>query len=766
MTSKPNPNTPEEFDDLEISEPPVKAGGLAAVVNSMSHVLEQSGPLRGAQALARLNQKGGFDCPSCAWPDPDGHRSPSEFCENGAKAIASETTRRRITRAFFETHSVEELANESDYWHDQQGRLTEPCVLKEGSQHYEPISWGDAFELVGTTLNALDDPNEALFYTSGRTSNEAAFLYQLFVRMYGTNNLPDCSNMCHESSGVAMNEAIGVGKGTVSMEDIHTADLLLIVGQNPGTNHPRMLSSLQIAKEAGARIVSINPLREAGLKAFSHPQRVSELMGAKTSIADDFICPMINGDQALLKGVAKRIFERTEEDADILDRSFIDGHSFGFEGYEAHIASLDWDELVRLSGVSRHEMVALGDAFCDNERIITCWAMGLTQHRNGVATIQEIVNLHLLRGAIGKPGAGLCPVRGHSNVQGDRTMGIYEAMPQAFLDSLGKEFGFTATVEHGCHAVSAIAAMHSGKAKVFVGMGGNFLSASPDTNVTAEALASCELTVHVSTKLNRSHLVTGKVGLILPCLGRSEEDLQEGASQWITVENSMGVVSKSEGRLRPASPMLKSEVSIVCGLARATLSLNLKVDWDELEADYSVIRDRIEKVIPHFEDFNERVSRAGGFYLYNAVKERRFLTKNGKANFSVHDLDIEVAGSGRLLLMTIRSHDQYNTTVYGLNDRYRGIRGERRVILMNTKDMLDRGLSLEQVVDVSSHFGDEVRVVRSFKVVPYEIPQGCAAMYFPEANTLVPLAHTARRSETPASKSIQISVRPRQESDS
>ncbi|MCH6258477.1 FdhF/YdeP family oxidoreductase [Puniceicoccaceae bacterium K14] len=758
MSDSPNSNTPESFEELSRSEPADKAGGSGAVVSSLKNVLQQSGLLRGGKALAMLNQKGGFDCPSCAWPDPDGKRSPSEFCENGAKAVASETTRRLVTTTFFEKYSVVELAEQSDYWHDQQGRIEQPFYLPEGETHYEPISWENAFEKIGGHLRNLGDPNEAIFYTSGRTSNEAAFLYQLFARTFGTNNLPDCSNMCHESSGLALKQSIGVAKGTVSLEDIHNAELLLIIGQNPGTNHPRMLSSLQEAKENGARIISINPLQEAGLKAFAHPQRMSQLLGGKTEIADDFICLKTNGDQALFKGVAKRILENARTRSDVLDTDFIENFANGFEVFRAKTDSEDWDELVRLSGATREQMEMLGDAFCENERIISCWAMGLTQHRNAVATIQELSNLHLMRGAIGKYGAGLCPVRGHSNVQGDRTMGICEIMPEAFHRSLESAFGIKSPREMGHHVVDAIRAMKAGNGKVFFAMGGNFLSASPDTDYTAEALGNCDLTVHVSTKLNRSHLITGKEALILPCLGRSERDEQKSGLQWITVENSMGIVSRSQGRLQPASQWLKSEVAIVCGLARATLLEEDKIDWGLFEADYSFIRDKIEEVIPGFDSFNERVSQPGGFYLYNAAKERVFETGTGKANFFACDLDIEAAKENHLLLMTIRSHDQYNTTVYGLDDRYRGVYGERRVIFMNKVDMERLDLRPEAIVDVSSQFEDETRTLNRFIALPYEIPEGCAAMYFPEANPLVPLNHGARGSFTPASKSIQIRI--------
>ncbi|MEM9157850.1 MAG: FdhF/YdeP family oxidoreductase, partial [Verrucomicrobiota bacterium] len=636
----PNSNTPEKFEDLKRTDPAEKAGGLKAVTNSMKHVMAQSGPLRGAAALARLNQKRGFDCPSCAWPDPDDHRSPTEFCENGAKAIASETTRRLIDRDFFAKHSVEALAAQSDYWHDQQGRIAEPLVLHEGATHYQPIDWHDAFALIGDTLKSFDDPNEAIFYTSGRASNEAAFLYQLFTRLYGTNNLPDCSNMCHESSGIALKDTIGIGKGTVSLDDIHQAELILVVGQNPGTNHPRMLSSLQIAKENGAKIVSINPLQEAGLKAFAHPQRVTQVLGGRTSIADHFICPKTNGDQAIFQGIAKYIVDKAAQNGSTIDASFISEYGSGFGRYKTHIAKVDWSEITRLSGVSQKEIENLAELIINSEKIITCWAMGLTQHRNAVATIQEVVNIHFLRGAIGKPGAGLCPVRGHSNVQGDRTMGIYEAMPESFLAKLDEVFEFKAPRKVGHHAVDAIRAMRSGEGKLFLSLGGNFLSASPDTDYTAQALQNTELTVQISTKLNRGHLITGRQALILPCLGRSETDLQKTGPQKITVENSMGVVSASEGRLTPTSNKLKSEVAIICGIARATLPKNLRVDWDAYESDYSLIRDKIEEVIPHFDNFNERVSKPGGFYLYNGAKERKFATYNAKANFTCHELDI------------------------------------------------------------------------------------------------------------------------------
>ena len=751
---------PESFDNLELNSPANKAGGGAVVAHALRYAFEQSGVTRGTKALLRLNQKGGFDCPSCAWPDNDGERSRFEFCENGAKATASETTLRRIGREFFAQHSVSELSQQSDYWLDQQGRLTEPLVLRDGDTHYRPIEWDEVFALIGSELKQLAAPDHAIFYTSGRASNEAAFLYQLFARAYGTNNLPDCSNMCHESSGFALKQTIGVGKGTVTLQDLQDAELILVIGQNPGTNHPRMLSTLQLAKERGARIVSINPMREAGLVAFAHPQRPLELLGAKTAIADEFIRVRTNGDQALFQGIAKRLFEVSEIDPSIIDQAFIDENCSGFADYKAHIEAQSWEDIVNGCGVNRSTIEALAERFAKSERIVSCWAMGLTQHRNAVATIQELVSLHLLRGALGKTGAGLCPVRGHSNVQGDRTMGICERMPKEFLQRLDTVCGIRSPRATGLNTVHAIREMRANEGRVFFALGGNFLSASPDTEYTAAALRRCSLTAHVSTKLNRSHLVTGRTALILPCLGRSELDRQNSVPQWVSVENSMGVVHSSSGQLEPASVMLKSEVAIVCSLARATLPASSKLDWAAWENDYGLIRSLIEQVVPGFENYNARGRQPGGFYLPNPVKERRFETANGKARFIVHELDIESAPEGKLLLMTIRSHDQFNTTIYGLDDRYRGIRGERRVVLMNRVDMEARGLLPETPVDVLSYFAGEQRVARLYRVVPYDLPRGLAAMYFPEANVLVPLSHVAKGSYTPASKSIVVDVIP------
>jgi molybdopterin-dependent oxidoreductase alpha subunit len=649
---------------------------------------------------------------------------------------------------------VADLALQSDQWLGAQGRITQPMLLRRGATHYEAVSWDAAFELLSAELNSLNYPDQAIFYTSGRTSNEAAFLYQLFVRQFGTNNLPDCSNMCHESSGTALNETIGIGKGTVTLEDFDRAEAIFVIGQNPGTNHPRMLSALQRAKRNGCKLVHINPLPEVGMTRFKHPQQVLRLLGAGTELADLFLQVRINGDVALLKGISKAVVER-----DALDREFIETHTVGFQEFTSALAQVSWEEIVAQSGVARNEIQAAAEIFIKSDRTIFCWAMGLTQHRNAVANIQEIVNLMLLRGQIGKPGAGFCPVRGHSNVQGDRTVGIWERPTAVFLDRLGEEFGLEPPRNHGFDTVKAIHAMHDGQAKVFFALGGNFLSATPDTEFTSAALRRCRLTAHVSTKLNRSHLVTGDRALILPCLGRTEIDAQATGPQFVTTENSMGVVQMSHGSLDPASSVLLSEPQIVARLARATFEHRTTVDWEQLAANYDLIRDAIERVVPGFENYNERVREPGGFYLPNAARERVFKTASGKAVFTVHSLPDHQLEPGQFLMMTIRSHDQFNTSVYTENDRYRGISNGRRVVFLNQEDIDQAGLQAQQAVDLVSHFNGEERVAPKFTVVPYDIPRGCAATYFPEANVLVPVGSVAERSNTPASKSVVITIR-------
>src|SRR4051812_27598003 len=752
-----NPLPPEEdLSKIEISEPATSAAGLGGVVASFRHAYAEMGVRRSLRTLTSLNQKDGYDCQSCAWPDPDGERHVAEFCENGAKATAWEATTRRATPELFAHHSVAELSELSDHALGELGRLTTPMILRRGASHYAPISWDDAFALIASELNALASPDEAVFYTSGRTSNEAAFLYQLFVRQFGTNNLPDCSNMCHESSGTALMETIGVGKGTVTLEDFDQAQAIFIAGQNPGTNHPRMLSTLQRAKRNGATIVGINPLAETGLRRFKQPQEILGLLGRGTEIADFLLRVRVGGDVALFQGIGKALLERES----VLDREFIRTYTDGFDAYATALHDTSWEAIVEASAVSRDEIGRAADVFARSERTITCWGMGLTQHVNAVANIQEIVNLHLLRGQIGKPGAGLCPVRGHSNVQGDRTVGIWERPRPEFLDRLGAAFNFSPPRHHGFDTVAAIRAMHAGIAKVFFALGGNFLQATPDTEYVARALRNCRLTVHVSIKPNRAHLVTGEQALILPCLGRSERDVQDGRPQFVTTENSMAIVQASRGVLEPASAELLSEPRIVARLARATLGGRSTVPWEELAGDYDAIRDAIERVIPIFERYNERVRVPGGFHLPNPARERRFLTATGMARFTVHALPEAALEPGQLILTTVRAHDQFNTTVYAPNDRYRGVRHGRRVVFMHPDDMRERGLGAEAAVDITSHYGGEERHARRFRVVPYDVPRGCAAAYFPEANVLVPHDHVAAGSNTPASKAIVVTITP------
>lgn len=761
----PRAQPPLEPKAPDVGPPQEVAGGVPAVMSSLQHVWGEAGVLRGTQLLFKVNQEHGFDCPGCAWPDPAAHRSVAEFCENGAKAVAEEGTKARVTPEFFRQYSVAELAQQSDLWLGKQGRLTHPMVLREGATHYEPISWEEAFRFVAEELNALGSPDEACFYTSGRTSNEAAFLYQLFVRQFGTNNLPDCADLCHESSGAALSETVGIGKGTVTLEDFEKAEAIFVIGQNPGTNHPRMLSSLQAAARRGCQIVSINPLPEAGLNRFKHPQELIQLIGPGTAINRLWLPVRINGDVALLKGLGKVLLEEdARRPGQVVDREFIRQRTLGFEAYVEALRGVSWDEVVEQSGVSKEQIRAAGEILANSERTIFCWAMGLTQHRNAVANIQEIVNLALMRGSIGKPGAGLCPVRGHSNVQGDRTMGIVEKPAPVFLDALKREFGFEPPRAPGLDTVATIRAMHAGQVKVLFALGGNFLSATPDTEFTAEALRRTRLTAHVSTKLNRAHLVHGRRALILPCLGRTERDVRPGGEQFVTVENSMGVVHTSRGAVAPASEHLRSEPDIVAGLARAVLGARSQVDWQGLVEDYDRIRERISRVVPGFEHFNRRVREPGGFYLPNGPREGRFTTLDGKAHFTVHPLPRIELAPGQLLMMTIRSHDQYNTTLYGLDDRYRGIRNGRRVVLMNPEDVRALGLAEGQVVDLTSHFQGETRVAHRFVVVPYRIPRRCAATYFPETNVLVPIDNYAEKSRTPASKSVVISVAPSAES--
>ncbi|MGZ5481697.1 MAG: FdhF/YdeP family oxidoreductase [Pyrinomonadaceae bacterium] len=761
-TASPQPPTESQPPDVKpISK---AAGGMASALAAARFALSEMGVVRGARTLLQVNQPDGIDCPGCAWPEPDSGRSHFEFCEEGAKHVADEATTKRVTPEFFAKWSVKELADQSDLWLNQQGRITHPMILREGAQHYEAIDWTDAFALVANELNALASPDEAIFYTSGRTSNEAAFLYQLFVRQFGTNNLPDCSNMCHESSGTGMKETLGFGKGTVTLEDFTLCDAIFVIGQNPGTNHPRMLSTLLAAKRRGCKIVHINPLPEAGLTRFKHPQEIWNWLGSGTKLADLFLQVRINGDVALLKGIMKEVFDAEERQAgQVLDHDFIKQYTTGFEEFRQALRAVQLNDIVEQSGITKAQIEEAARIFLESERVIFCWAMGLTQHKNAVGNIQEIVNLMLLRGQMGKPGAGLCPVRGHSNVQGDRTMGIWEQPNEEFLDKLGAEFNFEPPRRHGLDTVHAIQAMYDASAKVFFALGGNFLSATPDTEFTAEALRRCRLTAHVSTKLNRGHLITGQKALILPCLGRTEIDQQATGPQFVTTENSMAVVEEWRGRLEPASEHLLSEPAIVAGLAKATLGSRpdrAGIDWDALIGDYDRIREHIEHVIPDFDDYNARVRQPGGFYLPNPIRDRKFITPDGKAHFTVHPLPEINLQPDQFLMMTMRSHDQFNTTIYGLDDRYRGIHNGRRVVFLNPEDIRSSELKDGQLVDLVSHFDGEERIARQFTVVPYSIPRRCAATYFPETNVLVPLRHFADKSHTPASKSVVISIRP------
>ncbi|QLE71604.1 FdhF/YdeP family oxidoreductase [Streptomyces rectiverticillatus] len=754
MAGKPPTGDPVQ-DAPDVTAPQHAAAGLPAVAHSLRIAHQQMGARRTALTLLKVNQKDGFDCPGCAWPEPD-KRHAAEFCENGAKAVAEEATLRRVTPDFFARHPVSDLAGRSGYWLGQQGRLTTPMYLAEGSDAYEPVSWERAFDIIGEELAALGSPDEAVFYTSGRTSNEAAFLYQLFAREFGTNNLPDCSNMCHESSGSALSETIGIGKGSVLLEDLYKADLIIVAGQNPGTNHPRMLSALEKAKRGGTKIITVNPLPEAGLERFKNPQNARGLAGAGTALTDLFLQIRLGGDQALFRILNKLVLQ-TEG---AVDTGFVREHTHGFEDFRDTALATGWDETLRATGLSRAEIEQALGMVLASKRTIVCWAMGLTQHKHAVPTIKEVVNLLLLRGDIGRPGAGVCPVRGHSNVQGDRTMGIFERPAPAFLDALEKEFGFTPPREHGLDVVRAIRALRDGQAKVFFAMGGNFVSATPDTDVTEAAVRRARLTVHVSTKLNRSHVVTGARALILPTLGRTERDRQAGGEQFVTVEDSMGMVHASRGGLKPASPHLLSEPAIVCRLARRVLGAASTTPWEAFERDYGTIRDRIARVIPGFEDFNARVAHPGGFTLPHAPRdERRFPTATGKANFTAAPVEYPRLPEGRLLLQTLRSHDQYNTTIYGLDDRYRGIKNGRRVVLVSPEDARELDLADGSYADLVSEWTDGTeRRAAGFRIVHYPTARGCAAAYYPETNVLVPLDHTADTSNTPASKSLVIRI--------
>ena len=805
MATKP-PTSDIDESRLRVSAPADHAVGVPAVLHALQIAQTQMGVVRSAQALLRVNQKDGFDCPGCAWPEED-KRHIAEFCENGAKAVAEEATLRRVTPEFFAAHSVEDLRAHDDWWLGQQGRLTHPMILDEGATHYRPISWDDALTEIATALRGLDDPDEAVFYTSGRTSNEAAYLYQLLVRGLGTNNLPDCSNMCHESSGSALTETIGIGKGTVSIEDIHGADLIIVAGQNPGTNHPRMLSALEKAKQRGATIVAINPLPEAGLVRFDNPQTVRGVLLGGTTLADRFVKIRLGGDQALFQAIGKHLLEVAAGDSStssgtgvgsgtgagsgaggggVLDEEFIAQYTSGFEAYRQQMQDAAWPVLEEATGVPEADMREIAELVRASKATIVCWAMGLTQHKHSVATLRDVVNVLLLRGDIGRPGAGVCPVRGHSNVQGDRTVGIYEKPSEQFLAALDREFAFTAPRAHGYDTVAAIRAMKQDRVRFFMGMGGNFVSATPDTAVVEEGMTRIDLTVQVSTKLNRSHAVTGRRAIILPTLGRTDRDRRRGGEQRVTVEDSMGAVHASRGRLAPPADDLLSEVAIVARLCALVFDPSTgsgtgegsgtgagypRGDWAGLEADYAGIRRHIQNTIPGFDEYEQRIEKGRTFFLPNGPRdERRFATIDGKARFTANPVEFPHIPPGRLLLQTLRSHDQYNTTIYGKDDRYRGIHDGRRVVLIHPDDIAERGFADGDIVDLVSEWqgvdGLEERRAEAFRLVPYDTPRGNAAAYYPETNVLVPLESYADVSGTPTSKAVIVRLERRADPDS
>ncbi|KQC29700.1 FdhF/YdeP family oxidoreductase [Flagellimonas eckloniae] len=743
-----------EFSNLKITEPSDYAAGVPGIKAALEHVSKEAGLFRSLRTLSQMNQKEGFDCPGCAWPDPKKPSKLGEYCENGAKAIAEETTYERVNRDFFKKYSVEEISNWTDYQIGKSGRITEPFVLRPGSIHYEPISWLEALEITSEHLHNLASPDEAIFYTSGRSSNEAAFLYGLFARAFGTNNMPDCSNMCHESSGVGLSETLGIGKGSVILEDFPEAEVVMVIGQNPGTNHPRMLSALQKCKENGGKIITINPLSESGLNRFKNPQQISGILGSGTILTDIFLQVKINQDVPLLKLIMKRLAKRHKNGEKVFDTEFISAKTSGYQELLDDLEHQNENKLLELSGVSSTMIDSAVDVLAKKSKIIICWAMGLTQHKNGVENIKECVNLLLLKGSIGKKGSGTCPVRGHSNVQGDRSVGIMHHVSEPLNKSIEQVFGFKPSVKEGLDTVHAIKAMHDGKAKVFVALGGNFVSAASDTEYTSEALQSCDLTVSISTKLNRTHLTAGKMALILPTLGRTEKDKEN----FVTVENSMGKVHQSMGRMEPASENLKSEPEIVASIASHYFKESSEIDWKALGSNYDLVREKISQVFQEYQDYSKK-SKGSGFYLPNNAREADFSKlPGGKAQFSICKLPEHNLKPNEFILMTVRSHDQFNTTIYGMNDRYRGVHGERRVVFMNPKDMENMHLKSEQVVDLTSFYKGKERRAEKFKVIPYNIPSGNLCAYFPETNILVPIGLYADKSNTPVSKSIIVQI--------
>ncbi|QDY44019.1 FdhF/YdeP family oxidoreductase [Candidatus Pantoea soli] len=742
------------------------AGGWGALKAVADALRRQMSLKQDVIALFKVNQPQGFDCPGCAWPDPQ-HTSSFEFCENGAKAVSWEATSKRTTPEFFAAHTVSELWQRSAFELEGEGRLTHPMKYDADSDTYKPVSWETALTEIGARLRSYDDPNSVEFYTSGRASNEAAFLWQLFAREYGTNNFPDCSNMCHEPTSVGLPQSIGVGKGTVELEDFDHCDLVLCIGHNPGTNHPRMLATLRDVSKRGAHIVAINPLRERGLERFTSPQSPIEMLSmSSTPLASTYYKVRVGGDAAMLKGVMKTLLSLHDQavaagEPPVLDETFIREHTEGFEALKQDLDNTDWDHILKVSGMDLAEIQNIARLYANAQNTIICYGMGITQHQYGTQNVQQIANLLLLRGNIGRRGAGICPLRGHSNVQGDRTVGITEIPSQTLLDSIEKVFGFKPPQQHGHGAVAAIQAIQQGTSQALLCLGGNLAEAMSDPQATFAAMRKLDLVVHMATKLNRSHLLMAKHSYLLPVLGRTEVDQQASGEQSVTVEDSMSMVHASRGTLPPASPHLKSEPALVAGLAKATLP-DSRVDWDKMVSDYSFIRDAIEAVFPAFENFNQRVMQPGGFRLYNAASERVWLTPSGRAQFKVMQGINEDPRSLRchdLVLTTLRSHDQYNTTLYGLNDRYRGISGRRDVLFISADEAEKRQLRVGDTVNMIALDPEGQRTARrldNLTVVIYDMAPGSVAAYYPEANVMVPLDSHDTESGIPAYKSIPV----------
>ncbi len=743
----------------KITAPATAAGGVSSLTTAAKQIWQKSDITHGIKAVKSMNKISGFDCPGCAWPTAPEEALSVEICENGIKALAEEISPQNADREFFANYSLAELRGENDYLLGLHGRLSEPMIIRHGETNYQPISWDSALQIIADQLQQLDNPNQAAFYTSGRTSNEAAFLYQLLARQFGTNNLPDSADLCHEASGIALGDTIGIGKGSVKIEDFYQADAIFIFGQNPGSNHPRMLKALQKAAANGCKIISINPLREAGLMRFKNPQHLSGLIGNGSALSDLILQVKINGDYALISGILKAVLEHAAQHNNHgLDKEFIETYTTNFNEFCQTINKLSWDEITHHSGISQELIMTAAEIFCNSKKVIACWAMGLTQHHNGVDTIKQLVNLLLLGGHVGKPGAGVCPVRGHSNVQGDKTMGITEK-PQAYIqEGLPRVFGIMPPLAYGDDTITTIEKLANGEIKTLIMLGGNLLMASPATTNTASALQQAELTVHIATKLNHTHLYPGKIGIILPALSRSEKDLINDIAQVVSVENSMGIVHRSAGVLEPCSPLLKSEIAIICELADKLFKTS-SVTWAEFTNNYDLIREKISQIIPGFADFNQKLLDPGWFYLPNPVRDqRKFVTASGKANFTPNlGISALPLAADEFLLMTTRSHDQFNTTISGMDDRYRGIYNTRMIVFMNSDDMTELDISSGNQVMIQNSAHPQMRLDK-MTVVAYDIPKRCLAGYFPETNVLIPLDSIDPQSRTPTSKSIVVKI--------